>query len=164
VRRLTLLAAALAVAVVACGGDGEERGAGIELSGDSSRDEEIARDLRIYIERGCRRLSSLEEWRASIARAEEPPPPVLRTYLARRYGGVDRAFESFSGICQSYRAIRVGDGVITVETELQGNRAKLLASDVCDTIQGSDVADFTRGHRVLGEDGSELAKCPARSG
>jgi hypothetical protein len=162
--RLAVVATALAVVLAGCDGGGEEDAGRIDVSGGSAKDEQIGADLRAYVERGCGRVSSLDEWRAMIARAEEPPPRVLRGYFVRRYGGVDRAFESFRITCRSYRAIVVEGGVITVETALRGYLARVRAGDVCNTIQGSDVADFTRGHRVLGEDGSELAECPARSG
>lgn len=110
-------------------------------------------------------MSSLEELRAAIARAEEPPPPAIRSYLVRRYGSIERAFQSSRQVCRSYRMISVEGGVITVETALPDDRlGRIGASDLCNTIQGADVADFTPGHRVLGADGFELAECPARSG
>jgi hypothetical protein len=162
--RLAAVAAALAVVLAGCGkgGEDEERGTLIEVTATSGRDREIGTELHSYLEDGCQRIGSLEEWRAGIVLSEEPR--VLRRYLAHRYGGVDRAFESFRSMCESYRAIRVEDGVITVETALRGGLARVRGSDLCNLIQGSDVADFTPGHRVLGDDGSQLAECPARNG
>jgi hypothetical protein len=47
--------------------------------------------------------------------------------------------------------VRVRDGVITVETTLtlEGRRTG-PGRAVCDLIQGSDAADFTPGHTVIG--------------
>jgi hypothetical protein len=164
-RAAACLALALSSLLFGCGGGGEENAGRIEVSGGSAEDERIGNELRTYIERDCRRVSSLAELRASIARAAEPSPAAIRRYLVRRYGSIEQAFQSSRQVCRSYRSISVDDGVITVETALEDDRlGRIGASDVCNTIQGSDVADFTRGHSVLGRDGERLATCPAGSG
>jgi hypothetical protein len=149
--------------VLGCGGDGEDQSREIEVAGRSAKDKKIARDLREYIERECRRTSGLEEFRAAIARAEEPPPRVLRRAIRRRYGSIAGAFRTQRAVCAGYRTIEVHGGVITVLVALRDDQlGRMGASDVCNVIQGADVADFTAGHRVLGEDGFELTACPAR--
>ena len=60
-------------------------------------------------------------------------------------------------------SITAAGGVVTVETTLdldepQGRKA---AAEICDLIQGSDVADFTPGHTVRGGDG-ERVTCRGR--
>jgi hypothetical protein len=58
--------------------------------------------------------------------------------------------------------MRVERGVITMVTDLAitGND-RFAARQICDGIQGSDVADFTPGHSVVGRNGAR-ARCPAR--
>jgi hypothetical protein len=62
-------------------------------------------------------------------------------------------------------SITVADGVITITTtadlsEITG-RQVTVTDEICSLIQGSDVADFTPGHTVLGRDG-DRAVCAAR--
>ena len=59
-------------------------------------------------------------------------------------------------------SISVVDGVITIDTALDlGEPSGRAAADqICALIQGSDVADFTPGHTVLGD---EAVVCPART-
>jgi hypothetical protein len=59
--------------------------------------------------------------------------------------------------------IAVTDGVVTIDTTLdldepQGRKA---ADEICNLIQGSDVADFTPGHTVRGDHGEQVT-CPHR--
>jgi hypothetical protein len=58
--------------------------------------------------------------------------------------------------------VRVERGVITTVTDLavRGND-RFAASQICDGIQGSDVADFTPGHTVVGRNGAKV-RCPTR--
>jgi hypothetical protein len=59
--------------------------------------------------------------------------------------------------------IEVHDRVITLHTSLANTEAgRLGAAQLCGEIQGADVADFTPGHKVLGESGEVLLVCPAR--
>jgi hypothetical protein len=61
------------------------------------------------------------------------------------------------------RGIVVQRGVIAVATELRRDRyGKRVARDICNLIQGSDVADFTPGHTVFGHDDVRLRRCRAR--
>jgi hypothetical protein len=69
-------------------------------------------------------------------------------------------------------SITVAGGVITITTsadlgevnahlsEVTG-RQVTVTDEICSLIQGSDVADFTPGHTILGRDG-ERAVCAAR--
>jgi hypothetical protein len=59
--------------------------------------------------------------------------------------------------------IAVTDGVVRIDTTLdldepQGRKA---ADEICNLIQGSDVADFTPGHTVRGAHGEQVT-CPHR--
>jgi hypothetical protein len=59
--------------------------------------------------------------------------------------------------------IAVTDGVVRIDTTLdldepQGRKA---ADEICNLIQGSDVADFTPGHTVRGGQGDRVT-CPHR--
>jgi hypothetical protein len=57
--------------------------------------------------------------------------------------------------------IAVREGVITVETSARlSGRLEGEAEEICSAIQAADVADFTPGHRVVGEGGS--VTCPHR--
>jgi hypothetical protein len=79
----------------------------------------------------------------------------LRRYLHRNVGS-QRWLWRVSGIV-------VGRGVIGVATELRRDRrGKRIARQLCDLIQGADVADFTPGHTVYGDEEVVLRVCPAR--
>ena len=58
--------------------------------------------------------------------------------------------------------VRVERGVITIVTDLavRGDY-RFAARQICDGIQGSDVADFTSGHTVVGRNGARV-RCPTR--
>ena len=98
----------------------------------SAQDESMARDVRRYFHRNAEQAS----WYSEI------------------------------------ESITVADGVITITTsadlgevnadlsELTG-RQFTVTDEICSLIQGSDVADFTPGHRVLGRDGDRVV-CAAR--
>jgi hypothetical protein len=58
----------------------------------------------------------------------------------------------------------VNGTVVTVETSLDRDEEGVqTARLICTVIYGADVADFTKGHRVLGRDSSALAKCRPRT-
>jgi hypothetical protein len=58
--------------------------------------------------------------------------------------------------------VRVERGVITVVTDLAiSGDDRFAARQICDGIQGSDVADLTPGHSVVGLHGARV-RCPAR--
>ncbi len=59
--------------------------------------------------------------------------------------------------------ITVVGGVVTVDTtlDLDERQGRKAAAEICNLIQGSDVADFTPGHTVLGTHG-ERVTCPHR--
>jgi hypothetical protein len=61
-------------------------------------------------------------------------------------------------------SISVVDGLITIDTTLNlvESSGRAAADQICALIQGSDVADFTPGHIVLGED-DEAVVCPVRT-
>jgi hypothetical protein len=56
------------------------------------------------------------------------------------------------------------DGVITIEASLNlGEPSGRAAADqICALIQGSDIADFTPAHTVVGQ-GDEAVVCQART-
>jgi hypothetical protein len=79
---------------------------------------------------------------------------------------VERYFERNASPAPWYGAIEsisVVDGVITVDTtlDLSAVAGREVADLICALIQGSDVADFTPGHTVVGQ-GGETVVCPAR--
>jgi hypothetical protein len=78
--------------------------------------------------------------RAYMRRSADPPPWLRRVFAIV----VDR------------RRIAV---VTTLRRNRQGRRG---ARELCRVIQGSDVADFTPGHRVLGLNDVLLRRCRAR--
>jgi hypothetical protein len=50
--------------------------------------------------------------------------------------------------------------VITVGTTLgERSDAKRDAREICNTIQGADVADFTPGHKIVGQAGEVILTC-----
>ena len=60
-------------------------------------------------------------------------------------------------------SIDVVDGVITIKTPLDLGEpsGRADAAEICDFIQGSDVADFTPGHTVRDERNKRIV-CPCR--
>ena len=61
-------------------------------------------------------------------------------------------------------SISVNGGVIVVDTALDLDQAsgQKAAGEICNLIQGSDVADFTPGHTVRGQ-GSQAVVCAPRT-
>jgi hypothetical protein len=59
--------------------------------------------------------------------------------------------------------IAVTDGVVTIDTKLDLDepQGRETADEICNLIQGSDVADFTPGHTVRGAHGEQVT-CPHR--
>ena len=156
-----------ALALAACGGDGDEpatgSAAGIAIEGASAADERIATDLARYVERGCRAAGSFGKFSRAIAEAEAGIGVL--DYLEGRYGSLRAAFDAGVRRCEAIRSVQADQGVIIVRTDLGGEPFDdEIAADTCDVIQASDVADFTAGHRVLGADGQTLAACAPRGG
>jgi hypothetical protein len=122
----------------------------VQITGASDEDQAIADDLWEYVRRMCLDV--------------EPPPaselePAVRRGLTRKYGSVEQAFESFERSCESYERISVEDRVITASTNLAADeQGELVADHVCNTIQGSDVAD-RETHTILDTDGELLFSC-----
>jgi hypothetical protein len=150
----------------ACGDSGttttETTGPGIEITGTSAADRKMAVDLRDYINRGCRGTGNV----AALTRALDAQPGVERR-IVQRYGSVGQFFASdfFQGlrrVCDSYERVAVDGGVVTVATSLPADdQGRSDANAICNTIQGSDVADFTT-HTVAGAESRQIATCPGR--
>lgn len=157
---------ALVGAVAACGSEDSASNSGpvpinsgpVEISGASSKDRRIAADLRDYI-KPC--PGAADETASMVHEALEPGSEAEQQII-NEYGSVDAYIEYLERTCGSYQRIAVKDGVITVKTTLESTDTK-NAADICDTIQGADVADFTPGHTVIGEGDEVLARCPARA-
>jgi hypothetical protein len=80
----------------------------------------------------------------------------LRRYL-RRNAGVARWY-------WAVRTIRARRGVLAVHTALRRTaRGRAAADEICNLIQGADVADFTPGHSVRGTANVEIVACPHRT-
>jgi hypothetical protein len=61
------------------------------------------------------------------------------------------------------RTIGADRGVFTVRTTLRRTRAgRAAAGQICDLIQGSDLADFTPGHTIRGRESRRIRVCPER--
>ena len=77
-----------------------------------------------------------------------------------------RYFERNAGSARWYHSLRTfeaDDGVFTIHTALRRNqRGRAAADQICNLIQGSDLADFTPGHSVRGREGERIAVCPRR--
>jgi hypothetical protein len=167
---VALVGAILAVVVI---GGGEEEGSGdsasnggpvpinsgpVQISGGSSKDRRMAADLRDYI-KPC---PGAAEDVPSEAHQALKPGSRAEQRLISEYGSVEAGIEYVQRTCGSYQRITVKDGVFTVKTTLESTDTK-NAADICDTIQGADLADFTPGHTVVGEDNEVLARCRART-
>ena len=80
---------------------------------------------------------------------------------------VDRYFRRNASAAPWYshlESISVELGVISVETALDLGQpsGRTAAAEICNLIQGSDVADFTPGHTVRGR-GNQAVVCPPRN-
>jgi hypothetical protein len=157
---------ALVGAIAACGSEDSPSNSGpvpinsgpVEISGASSKDRRMAADLRDYI-KPC---PGAAEDAPSEAHQALKPGSRAEQRVIREYGSVEAAIEYVQRTCGSYQRIAVKDGVITVKTTLESTDTE-NAADICDTIQGADLADFTPGHTVVGEDNEVLSRCRARS-
>jgi hypothetical protein len=136
----------------------------IGITGGSTADRKMATDLREYIRRGCRGTGSPD----ALARALDAHPANKKQVL-KRHGTVEELFESAAfqqihRVCTSYREVQVNDGVITVTISLPDDEeGQRDAQMVCNTVRGSDVADFTT-HWVVDEQSTPLATCHRRGG
>jgi hypothetical protein len=112
---------------------------------------------------------------ALVSCGEEKATPTNRSVpIAESPSGADKAmavdvqryFRRNAAAAPWYSEIEliaVTDGVVTIDTTLdldepQGRKA---ADEICNLIQGSDVADFTPGHTVRGDHGEQVT-CPHR--
>ena len=87
--------------------------------------------------------------------SDETMARELRRYF-RRNAGAARWY-------QALRTFEADDGVFTVHTTLRRTRrGRVAAGQICNLIQGSDLADFTPGHTVRGQEGRRIAVCPER--
>jgi hypothetical protein len=81
-------------------------------------------------------------------------------------GELRRYFRRNAGSARWYHALRTieaDSGVFTMRTTLhRSRRGRAAADQICDLIQGSDLADFTPGHNVRGQEDRRIAVCPAR--
>jgi hypothetical protein len=155
---LALLAGSLAI--LGCGSESTETSPGesqpreIQITAASSKDENVATDLVRYIA-PCPRVPRLED--LNLERSDE-------RRIVRRYGSVENFLEgdywlALKRVCQSYERVAVKEGVITVSTNLAaGEQGQRDADNVCNEIQGSDVADFET-HTILDRDGELLFTC-----
>lgn len=148
-----------------CGDDGasqtETGGQPVQITAASKEDQSIADELwEDDVKQECR---DVEPPPASRLRSAFEREPAIERYFIRRYGSVENYFESLQRACESYQRISVEDRVITVSTDLpSGEQGELDADHICNTIQGSDVADFET-HTILDRDGDVLFTC-RRSG
>jgi hypothetical protein len=97
-------------------------------------------------------------------RAPESGPRVdgLSQKDARMARDVAAYFKRNSVLYDQIDRIAVRDGVVTIETSLRlSGRLEGEAADICNLLQGSDVADFTPGHTVKGRGAS--VTCPHRN-
>jgi hypothetical protein len=86
-----------------------------------------------------------------------PPPGGLSP---RERHAIAELADNVAELKQSIERISVKNTVITIHTNLTADREGFqTARLICTVIYGADVADFTRGHEVLGLNGSVLARC-----
>jgi hypothetical protein len=154
------------VAVVAIGsanddgsGDSVSNTGPIEIDGTSGKDRKIAANLRAYL-KPC--PGAADKAASIIRRAlDKKPGSKDERRIARKYGSVKAFIEYQKRTCASPQRISVQGAVITLTTNL-GRADVESANQLCEQIQGSDVADFTPGHTVLGEEDELLARCDPR--
>jgi hypothetical protein len=137
----------------ACGDDDDDEPASgatgeIAVEADAPEDRQIGEDLRTYIDRNLKpggpAQAVFDELCANPKNAQVERDCALA--LEAQAAG------------ESVWAISVEEGRIELSTDLsQDDQAG--AKVLCDTIQGADVADFTPGHTILGEEGEEIAVC-----
>lgn len=160
---VALVGAIVAVVVIGGGdvvndsGDFASNSGPVEISGASGKDRRIAADLRAYVA-PC--PGAADETASAVNQAL--PGSGFQQRIIPEYGSVEAGIEYVQRTCGSYQRIAVKDGVITVKTTLESTDTQ-NAAEICDTIQGADVADFTPGHTVLGEGDEVLARCHPRT-
>jgi hypothetical protein len=77
---------------------------------------------------------------------------------------VERLYRGTAAVCASITTIAVDDGRVTIRSGLKNNAEGRAAGEgFCNLIQGSDVADFTPGHKLQDRDGETITVCPART-
>jgi len=165
-RRGVLIALLSVLALAGCGSDSPSVPTGpagpaakAPISGSSSADMKIARELRSYMARNCpASATKLSEPQIPARLRSAPGYQRLRAqYLAVAHGTVT--------LCRSVKGIGVDGKVITLATGLDsGATGRAGADAACTLIQGSDVADFTAGHTILDRDGNTIETCRTRSG
>jgi hypothetical protein len=112
---------------------------------------------------------------ALVSCGEEKATPTNRSVpIAESPSGADKAmavdvqryFRRNAAAAPWYTEIEliaVTDGVVTIDTtlDLDEPQGRETADEICNLIQGSDVADFTPGHTVRGDHGEQVT-CPHR--
>jgi hypothetical protein len=155
-RFAAVLALGAVLLLPACGDDDDEPAPSspgeIEIEADSADDRQIAEDLRTYIDRNLKPGGPAQAVFDELC--ANPKTPQAEQ-------DCQRALDA-QAAGESVRVISVEEGRIELGTDLSQDDAG--AQVLCNTIQGADVADFTPGHRVVDEDGEEIAACEARTG
>jgi hypothetical protein len=123
----------------------------IKLSGGSARDKKIAADLDRYIER-------------NYTTAGRPVPPGSENLPSHQRRAPAELSDNITELQRSIEQIAVKHTVVTVETDLDHDKEGLqTARLICTVIYGADVADFTKGHSVVGADSTVLVECSPRT-
>lgn len=113
--------------------------------------------LKALVSIGAGRPCRIRLWLHRVAiqgktRADRIIARDLRRYMARN-----------AGLAPWYHAvwrIEAARRVITVQTTLRGTDfGRDAAREICQLVQGADVADFTSGHAVVGQRGRRLRAC-----
>lgn len=108
-----------------------------------SGDRKIAQDFTEYLMRGC-----VEEVPERVQHRLEDRPKVLR--LA----------EASLDVCRGISEVEVDSSRIEATIELgEGVDRGNLGEAFCSFVRGSDVADFTPGHRLLDSNGEMIVNC-----
>jgi hypothetical protein len=146
------------LALAGCGGDGDDdqsdQSSGIEVSGSTDEDTRIATELRDYLDRN---LKPTEDDQQRIEKLCGGEQRTLREAQCEQV-------EALAPVYESVERIEVDEGAITISTDLRSDPAGREGAEIlCQQIQGADVADFTAGHEITGEDDSTLVTCQERA-
>jgi hypothetical protein len=123
----------------------------IKLSGATARDRGIGAELDRYIDR-------------NYGNAERAVPPTSEHLPSRQRRALGELTDNIAELKGSIERIAVDHTVVTVKTDLDRDKEGLqTARLICTVIYGADVADFTKGHRVVGADSTVLVECSPRT-
>jgi len=155
-KRVSVVVVACAAFLIGCGLDEQTPGSAgrpddAAIQADRQQDREIGLNLQRYMVRNCF-------------------PPGAKPVVPKKYRGRDfpPGYKSLLrggiALCDSVVSITVNDSRVTLRSGLENDaEGREAGKAFCNLVRGSDVADFTPGHKLQDKEGETIRVCAGRT-